>query len=339
MSKIGFAVIGAGLWGEIHARVFSAIEGACLVGIYDSLPDRARLLADSLGTASYSNFEDLLADERVHAVSIATPDFAHSEVALCAIRAGKHVLVEKPMATKNKECEEMLQAAEDQGVKLMVDFHTRWSPPFVKAWQSIRNGDIGEPQHMYLRLNDRIEVPTKMLSWSSRSTVGWFIGTHSVDTVRWLIGDEVQRVFAVSRSRVLRSMGIDTPDFFQMVLEFKNGATAVVENSWILPNSTPNIVDLKCEIIGSKGSVYIDGSHHRMVEKYTEAEGSFPDVTVMPKIYGKQMGYAAESIRDFADCVIHDRQLKATGRDGLEVTKVLVAMEESVKTGLPVDIG
>ena len=115
-------------------------------------------------------------------------------------------------------------------------------------------------------------------------------------------------------------------------------AIAVVENSWILPKTTPNIIDLKCEVIGSKGALYLDTSHNRTLEKYTETEATYPDFLVMPTIYGQQAGFAAESIRHFIDCVLHDRQPRVTGLDGLEVTRVIQAIEESVRSGNPVEV-
>lgn len=338
MEKVGFGVIGTGQWGEMHARIYASTEGITLAGVADQVEQRAESVARAYGTMHYTDYRALLADDLIKAVSVVTPDFAHADIAVAAAEAGKHVLVEKPLAMTVEDCRRIMEAAERSGVKLMVDFHNRWSPPFYRAWEAIRRGQIGEPQHVYYRLSDRIYVPTEMLSWAAKSTVAWFIGTHSIDTVRWLLDDEVRRVYAVSRSRVLKEMGVDTPDFYQATLEFKSGATAVVENSWILPNTTPNIIDLKCEIVGSKGALYVDGSHHRTLEKYTETEASYPDVLVMPAIYGEQKGFAAESIRHFIDCVLHDREPRVTGRDGLEVTKVVQAIEESVRTGNAVEL-
>jgi len=338
MEKVGFGVIGTGQWGEMHARIYASTEGITLAGVADQVEQRAESVARAYGTMHYTDYRALLADDLIKAVSVVTPDFAHADIAVAAAEAGKHVLVEKPLAMTVEDCRRIMEAAERSGVKLMVDFHNRWSPPFYRAWEAIRRGQIGEPQHVYYRLSDRIYVPTEMLSWAAKSTVAWFIGTHSIDTVRWLLDDEVRRVYAVSRSRVLKEMGVDTPDFYQATLEFKSGATAVVENSWILPNTTPNIIDLKCEIVGSKGALYVDGSHHRTLEKYTETEASYPDVLVMPAVYGEQKGFAAESIRHFIDCVLHDREPRVTGRDGLEVTKVIQAIEESVRTGNAVEL-
>jgi len=339
MEKIGCAVIGAGIWGELHARVYDSSPYADLVGVCDLNESRARNIAQTYGAKCYEiDYRKLLERADVKVVSVVTPDFAHTAIARDAANAGKHLLVEKPLATSVEECQEIINAAKKNKVKLMVDFHNRWNPPFYLARQAIEKGEIGSPIFAYYRLSDKIYVPTRMLSWASRSTVAWFIGSHALDTLCWLIGDEVSRVYAVSRSRVLSAQGIDTPDFYQTTLEFRNGVTAVMENCWILPNTTPNIIDLKCEVVGSNGVLYIDGSHHRVLQKYNETSAVYPDVLVSPEIYGKQMGFAAESIRHFIDCVREDGEPLVTGEDGLRVTKIVVAIEESVRKRQPVEV-
>jgi predicted dehydrogenase len=269
---------------------------------------------------------------------VVTPDFAHDEVLLAAAKAGKHILAEKPLAMTVESCERIVAAAEESGISLMVDFHARWSPPLYKAWEAIREGEIGAPQHVYYRLNDRIFVPTEMLPWAGKTTVLWFVGSHAIDTVRWLVGDEVTRVYSVARRNILQGRGIETPDYYLSTLEFRNGATAVIENSWILPNTMPNIVDVKCEIVGEKGALYVDQSHNRAMEKYTEDFGSYPDVFVMPSVYGTQCGFAADSIRYFVECIREGRTPMITGKDGLIVTKIICAIEESIRTCQPVDV-
>jgi len=210
--------------------------------------------------------------------------------------------------------------------------------PFPAEYGGIEAGELGSVRLIYYRLNDTIFVPTEMLSWAARSTVQWFIGSHSLDTVTWLIADKVESVYAVSRSVVLKGMGVDTPDFYEVILEFANGAVAVVENCWILPNSLPNIIDLKCEIVGSEGALYVDGSSHRVLERHVGGKGCYPDVLVMPEIRGKQMGFAAESIRHFIDCVADDKQPSVTGEDGLRVTELIEAVERSAASGAKVSL-
>jgi len=248
------------------------------------------------------------------------------------------VLIEKPLATTVKECEQIMTEVERAGIKFMVDFHNRWNPPFANIKSALENGELGEPMMVYCRLSDTIFVPTKMLSWAAQSSLLWFLGSHCVDLILWLLQDEVKRVYSVSRSNVLVQRGIPTPDFFQTVLEFKNGAVATVENCWILPESAPSVFDFKFEIVGSEGTAFADGSHHRMLQRYSKDEASYPDVAVCPDIHGKPTGFGTESIRHFVDCVLNDQEPMVTAEQGLKVTKVVCAIEQSAKKGKAVEV-
>jgi predicted dehydrogenase len=331
--------VGAGLWGATHARVYSEDHRARLVGVCDLDGDRARSLAERWGAdLATSDVDELLGRPGLDAVSIVTPDFAHAEPALAAARAGKHLLIEKPLATTVEECERIIAAAREAGVRLMVDFHNRWNPPFHRAKRAIEEGEIGAPQFASYRLSDTIYVPTKMISWAGRSTVAWFLASHCLDTLRWLMGDEVSRVYCVARSRVLQAMGIETPDYYQATLEFSGGASALLEVAWILPEGSPSLIDLKCELVGDRGAFYIDGSHHRALEIQTAEQSSYPDMLVMPTVFDRPVGFAYQSIRHFVDCLANDEQPVATGDDGLAVTRIICAMEESARTGMPVTL-
>lgn len=339
MSPTGFAVIGVGTWGERHTATYASHPEAELTLVCDVNAARAQAIAQKFGAQGWTtDYREVLAHPATQAVSVVTPDFAHREIAVAAAQAGKHILCEKPLATTEKDCRAILEAAAQAGVKLMVDFHNRFNPPFLKVKGALEKGELGQPLMLYVRLNDTLFVPTKMLSWAGRSTVGWFLGSHAFDLVRWLCGSEVKRVYAVSRSVVLKQRGIDTPDFFQTTLELENGTTAQVENCWVVAESAPAIFDFKCELVGSQGTMYVDVSHHRMVQKYTLEEATYPDVIAGPEIYGKPTGFAIESIHHFVDCVLYDRQPLITGEDGLKATQIVLAMEESARSGQVVTV-
>ena len=340
MKKIGFGSIGTGLWGEMHAKVYSSSPGVEFKAVCDLREDRAKEIAEKYGAKDYySDYIELLERDDISAVSIATPDFAHTEIAIAAAKAGKHVLIEKPLATSVEDCERILAAVKEAGdIKFMVDFHNRWNPPFVNTKSAIEQGQLGKPMLMYIRLSDTIFVPTGMLSWAPKSEVVWFVGSHAVDLVRWMFNDEVIKVYAVSRSEVLKGRGIDTPDFYEAILEFRNGGVATVENCWILPDSLPTVIDFKCQVVGSEGAVYIDLSSNGVIRQYTSEKASNPDVLVLPTIHGRPMGFAIESIRHFVDCVINDKEPMVTGEDGLAATRIIAAMQESSKKGEPVNL-
>jgi len=340
VEKIGFGSIGTGLWGEMHAKVYSSSPGVEFKAVCDLREDRAKEIAEKYGAKDYySDYMELLERDDISAVSIATPDFAHTEIAVAAAKAGKHILIEKPLATSVEDCERILAAVKEAGdIKFMVDFHNRWNPPFVNTKSAIEQGQLGKPMLMYIRLSDTIFVPTGMLSWASKSEVVWFVGSHAVDLVRWMFNDEVIKVYAVSRSEVLKGRGIDTPDFYEAILEFRNGGVATVENCWILPDSLPTVIDFKCQVVGSEGAVYIDLSSNGVIRQYTSEKASNPDVLVLPTIHGRPMGFAIESIRHFVDCVINDKEPMVTGEDGLAATRIIAAMQESSKKGEPVNL-
>ncbi len=340
MKSVGFGLIGTGLWGEMHARTYTASTEVDLKAVCDVREHRAKEIAKKYGVKDhYSDYKKLLDRDDISAVSIVTPDFAHTEIAVAAAKAGKHILIEKPLATSVEDCEKILTAVEEAGnIKFMVDFHNRWNPPFANAKTAIEDGELGKPMLMYIRLSDTIFVPTCMLSWASKSEVVWFVGSHAVDLTRWLINDEVRKVYAVSRSQVLKGKGIDTPDFYEAILEFRNGAVATVENCWILPDSLPTVIDFKCQIIGSEGAIYMDLSSHGVMRQYTSEDASNPDVLVYPNIHGKPMGFAVESIRHFVECVVNDEKPVVSGQDGLAATKIIAAIQESSRKGEPVNL-
>jgi predicted dehydrogenase len=339
MAKKGFAVIGAGMWGEVHAAAYRSHPEAELAAVCDVREERASKLALEYGVRnSYTDWREIASDTAIHGVSIVTPDFAHTEIAVALARAGKHLLVEKPLATTVEDCEQIIAAAKQGKAKLMVDFHNRWSPPFHEAHRALRSGEAGAAKFVRLWMANTTFVPFKMLSWAARSSSLWFLGSHTIDLACWLVGEWPVRVYAVAPQGVLKSGGLDIPDFFHYVLEFPGGGVGSVHNSWIMPESNPTICELKCEIVGEKASVSIDALSSGVLETADAKGYRYQDVLAYFDIQGQPGGFAIESIRHFADCVIHDKQPLVPGEIGLEVTRVACAVERSVKTSAPVVI-
>ena len=141
MGRIGCAVIGFGVMGELHARVYASSPGTELIGVCDLKKSRAQEIARAYGARIYeTDYKKLLERTDVKVVSIVTPDFAHTEIARDSANAGKHILVEKPLATSVDECEEIISVAKKNKVKLMLDFHNHWNPSFFLAQQAIEKG-------------------------------------------------------------------------------------------------------------------------------------------------------------------------------------------------------
>ena len=343
MKKVGFGVIGVGTWGENHIRAFSQNPQAELIAVADVNEGRVRSVAQKYGVETfYVNYEDLLKNPEIEAVGIATPDFLHRAPCVAAAEARKHILVEKPLATTVEDAEAIVNAARRNGVKLMVDFHNRWNPSCIVGKKALEEGEIGEPLYLYARLNNTKLSPTEFLKWASESKVIWFLGVHTCDLARWFFNDEVDRVYAVSRSEVLEKLGVKTPDFYAAIAQFKRGMVTNFESCWIIPNTLPGVgwgpwlglgVDFQLELIGSKGAIYANMFPNSTLRKYTDQNYVWPDTQGTVQVHGKWVGFGIEAIHHFVDCVVTDKEPQVTGEDGLEVTKVVCAIEESAKTG------
>jgi predicted dehydrogenase len=337
--KVRFGVVGAGLWGEAHAEVYSTHPYAELAAVCDTDPARARRLAERWGCRKvFTSYEELARDPGVDAVAVATPDFAHRGPVVAAAEAGKHVHSEKPLATSKEDADAISKAVRKSGVTYMVDFHARWNPPFAIARKNIEDGTLGRIMSAYFRLNDTISVPTGMLSWSTQSSILWFLGSHTVDTLRFLLQDEVKRVYSVSRAEVLKGRGVDVPDLYQSILEFDSGIVATIENNWIVPNTNPAVNDFKVNILGSTGMINMDLTNNQLFERYLEKTSDHPDCIVKPQVFDRHVGFAYESIRDFVDCLALGKPVRATLEDGLAVTSVILAIMESAAKREPVTV-
>jgi predicted dehydrogenase len=331
------AVIGLGTFGIWHVRVYKDLPSSTLVAVADLNEARAREVGEQMGVPAFTTPEALLDLPEVEAVSIAVPDHLHTEVCLSALERRKHVLVEKPLATRLSDAQRLVAAAHHAGVVLMVDFANRWSPPFAEAKRVIAAGTLGVPQYMYIRLNDTIHVPTKMLAWAAESSVAWFLGSHCVDLARWLLDDEAVRVTAVSRAAVLPSLGVRTADFYQATIEFGKGAVVNLENCWILPETNPTVFEFVTEIVGSRGKISIDTAQHRAMEVFTDRASSLPDLLMFLHSEGRWTGFGAEPIHHFVSTVLRGSPPAVTAEDGLAAVRLVRAMEEAAATGRAVD--
>lgn len=338
-SRLKMAIVGAGTWGENHAAIYQAHPFAEVVAVCDQNRDRAQALADKRGIPQvYDSYEEMFAKSGCDAVAIVTPDFAHADLAVSAANHKKHVLVEKPLATTRDDVFRMLEAFEKNNVRAMVDLHNRWSPPFNAAHQAVERGELGEVYSAYMRLNDVKWVATDMLPWAAQSSILWFLGSHSLDTLRWFFGDEVARVYSVSREGILKGMGVDTVDEYLTTIEFKNGGVAQMENGWITPNANPCVNDIKFNVLGTKGMIALDVSNHNLIQQYTDEKVTVPDVLVQHSIFGTPKGFAFESIRGFVDCLLSGAEFPVSVEDAAHTSLAILAIMESAKTRMPVEV-
>lgn len=341
MNKKRIVIIGAGIWGHTHASIYNEHPNVELMGICDINYDKAKALADKFGILEsniYTDHREMIKSCDFDIAAIVTPDFLHREFCIECAEAGKDIICEKPLATTRQDVIDIMKSVEKNNARIMVDLHNRFSPPFASTKQSIDNGELGTPYHAYYRLNDVKYVATKMLPWAEKSSILWFLGSHSVDTLRWIFNSEVKRVYCVSRKGILKDMGVDVEDVYMTTLEFENGAIAQMENGWITPDTHPCINDIKFNIMGTKGMISLDLSNSQMIERFTEEKCDRPDILVKHFIHGQAAGFSYQSIRYFIDRLIDGKESIISAKDAANTTLVLLAIMESAKNRMPVEV-
>ena len=337
MDKVKMAVIGAGVWGETHTSIYNEHFFAKTVAICDLNIRRAKEVADKYGIPEvYSDYNEMLNKSSCDAVAIVTPDFLHAEIAIACAYAGKHMLIEKPLATTKKDVFDMVEAIEKNKVRAMVDFHNRWSPPFNSAKRIIESGSFGKPVSAYFRLNDTKWVATDMLPWAAKSSILWFLGSHSLDTLRWMFNDEPEEIYSVKSEGVLKKLGVDTVDMYMTTIKFRNGAIAQMENGWITPNGNPCVNDIKFDILCENGKIDIDASNHNLIQVISDTKLVTEDVLVKNYVFDCCKGFAYESIRSFVDRLIDGKEFHVTLKDAANTSLSLLAVFESSVSGMPI---
>jgi myo-inositol 2-dehydrogenase/D-chiro-inositol 1-dehydrogenase len=216
--------------GQIHAANLSArCPSAQLACVFDADAEVARRVSEQLGVPWKASYEDILADEGVDAVAIATPTRAHAELSVRASQAGKHVFCEKPISLDRQATVDTIEKVLATGVRFQVGFHRRFDPDWAAAVDRIRAGELGDVYLFRTSLRDMTPPNPRFLAGSG----GFFIDVtiHDLDTARWMVG-EVTEVSA--HGTALSDPGfaeIGDIDTAVVVLRFENGALGLIDNS------------------------------------------------------------------------------------------------------------
>jgi predicted dehydrogenase len=333
--QVKAAVIGVGLLGEQHAGQYVHSPKAELVLVHDANPDRAKAVGESLGVPWTSNLADVAASD-AEIVSIATPDHLHHESAVRMLEAGKHLLVEKPLATRTNEAVEIVELSRKNDRKVTINLGNRWMGSFQSIHEAIREGEVGDPVYAYCRCSDTIWVPTQMLSWAGRSGPQWFLFAHTMDLIRWFLGQEAKDVYAVGTKKILVEKGIDAFDAIQAVVNFER-TFVTFETSWIIPEAWPAIVEFEITMNGSEGRLGFDGIRQGF-ELSSDKVGKHMFARPSLWTYFKLPDWWWGSLHDLIDSVLDDREPTVAVEDGAAVTAMIEATERSIAEGRKVDI-
>jgi UDP-N-acetylglucosamine 3-dehydrogenase len=308
MKKLGVAVIGTGFWGKNHARVYKELVCTNLVAICDVNAERAKAIADQFGVKAYTDSSRLMRDADVEAVSVCTWSTMLAKEALKALRAGKHVLVEKPMATNTGQAQKLLQVAGAQGLHLTVGFLMRFIPGLQHMREAVAAKRIGE----------LVSATAKRVSeWPERiGDVGVVKDTaiHDIDVMRFVSGEDPISVYAKVGCMQHRKF----EDYAQIMLTYESGKSAFIESNWLTPYKTRTL-----NVTGSEAIMRLD---YITQELWIESKKE----TVQPR-FGFQEPLKME-LQHFAECVLEKKVPLVKGLDGLKALQVAeAALKSSAK--------
>ncbi|GIW14087.1 MAG: oxidoreductase [Tepidiforma sp.] len=323
------AVIGLGSMGANHARVLADTPGIELVAVADPDDERVRRAINGRPIPGFASPAALLAETRPDFVSVVVPTGLHEEIALACIEAGAHVLVEKPIAATLEAARRLAEAARRAGVLLTVGHIERFNPAVRELKRRLAEGQGGRV--LQLRARRVGPFPHRIRD------VGVIhdLGPHDIDIMRYLLDDEVERVFAESRSHIATG----NEDLFAGVLRFRGGAMGLLDINWLTPTKERSLTVL-CE----RGMFTVDYAAQVLCfyENYAAAakEGVYASVTEGPMTrypIANREPLRVE-LEAFRDAILAGGPAPVPADDGIAALAIAEALVRSGETGLPVSL-
>jgi predicted dehydrogenase len=325
MDPVRVGVIGVGAFGTSHVVAYKSLPYVSLAAVCDVNAARAQEFAARYQIPHwYSQYDELLNDE-LDAVSVTTPEDAHLAPVLAALSADKHVLVEKPIATRLEEARQMLMAARASRRFLMPGHILRFETRYAMVKERLAAGELGRLVGMSARRNR-----AKSLAETYLRTHGILEASiHDLDILLWYAGDTVKRVHAVQRHVFDHA----NPDATWALLEFKGGAVATIENLWLNPDQAGIGQNDALQVTGTRGIAHIDFVNSGL--SLWRDEGYIaPDVSYEPRVRGEMFGALKEELAYFTRCVLENRAPEVvTAEDGVQALEVALAIIESAAEG------
>jgi myo-inositol 2-dehydrogenase/D-chiro-inositol 1-dehydrogenase/scyllo-inositol 2-dehydrogenase (NAD+) len=335
LESVGVAVIGAGRAGMIHARNFASgsIAGAELVAVAEPLEEARCKASQELHLArACSDYRELLSNRTTDAIVVATPSAYHCEIVVAAAQAKKHILCEKPMAMNAAECDEMLAAVKQAGVKLQIGFMRRFDAGFVAAKKRIEAGEIGR----VVLVKSLTHGPTTPKPWmyDIRKSNGPLseVNSHDIDTVRWFSDSEFEEVYAIAGNYRSPDAREEYPDFYDNVVLSARLASGM-QGSITGAQGVQYGYDARCEILGEKGLITVGSLAANSVTTHTVGRSTSTIVHSWMDLFLD--AYRVED-EDFVRCILEDRQPRADGQDGKAAVMVVNAGNRSIVERRPV---
>ena len=344
MEKVRFGILGCGSVANYHAAAIAAVEGAELVCACSNTPEKAQRFCEAQGIAFMDSYETMLANPDVDAVCICTPSGLHAEEAIAALKAGKHVLCEKPMAISLEECEAMVQAAKDSGKYLMIGQNQRLAKAHSKAKELIASGAIGKVLTFRTIFGhggpETWSIDPGSNVWffdRSKAAMGALadLGIHKTDMIQYVLGSKIVKTQAVlttldKKDATGNLIGVD--DNAICIYQMENGVIGTMTASWTYYAAEDNTT----VIYGTKGELRLYDDPKYSVQQIN-ADGTRIDYQI-DQIQTNDNQTASGVIDLFVDCLVEKKEPEISGANVLHAMKAVFASIESSAKGCAIEV-
>jgi len=341
--KLCVGIVGCGTIADIHAQAIRQSDHLLIQSFYSRGEPRAKAAGNKYGAKWTTDWKDFIEDAQLDVVSICTPSGNHMDYGIKAAEAGKHVIVEKPIEVTMERAKQLIDKCNEQGVRLAIIYQSRFTPSIIWLKQQLEQQVIGksfmgDATVKWFRTQDYYD------SGEWRGTLnldggGVFINQaiHTIDLLQWLMGG-VKTVFG--QTGTFTHERLDGEDTAVAVLRYKNGSIGMIEGSTsILPAQARRI-----EIHGIKGTAVLDGDavEIRIGEDIIHPPSAEQKKKVASGSSSPLAGFSIEPHRHqfeaIAEAINKDQDPPVTGRDSLDSLAIVLAVYESAKTGVAVNL-
>lgn len=363
MAKLRFCIVGCGRIATLNVLGYKDHPDAEIYAVCDQDRAKAEAMAAQTGAKKiYTDYQQALDDKDIDVIDLLVPHHLHHKMTIAACKAKKHISVQKPMALNAAECDDMIKAAKDNGVKLKVFENFVFYPPIVKAKQLIDEGKIGDISTIRLKMvaggfHHGWQVDPKTWLWRmEEATCGggplvFDDGYHKFSLAYHFLG-KPEKVFAFIDATPVQGTAYKKPD--GTTVQFYEDAPAMI--TWKAGGKRYGVFDItyspdlevntdyyscdeRVEITGTKGIIWVTRCTGKMLQEPSLTLYSDGESRSWHAMRDDWADSFIDSTKDFIDAILKDRDPVLTGEDGKEILRFALGAMESGKTGLPVELG
>ena len=326
MNDLGVAIFGAGRAGNAHARAISQTAGARLIAVFDADGARAAAFAEDHGCQAFTSSDEVLRRDDVALVMVALPNFLHERATVDAASAGKHIFLEKPMADTVEECDRMLDVVERAGVQLLVAHGQRYFGSTIRAREIVQSGELGQPVFATDTWYKNFGLEGRLPWFLDRATGGgmWLMnGAHMLDRTCWVLDSEVASIRAWIGSPFHQLSADDANLAF---VQLRNGLHASIVHAGY---RSRGVEKCEVEITCTDGMLIFDSYSNRLA---IERDGAYSPIEV------QRVDPFTEELKNLVGAINGTETLRVSPAWGRHIVEVLLAAEESSRTGSEVTI-